>query len=112
MRSLRSAQDIFSFARHNRVEEVESLLDRGVPINVRDKYGNTILSIGCQNGHKRILKLALRRGADINCTNHRGNTALHFCFKYGFHTTLGAYLISKGADVTLRNEEGKMFSEG
>lgn len=94
------------------MEDIENLLDRGVPIDVRDKHGNTILSISCQNGHKRVLKLALRRGADINSTNHRGNSALHFCFKYGFGSTLGAYLIGKGADVSIRNCEGKTFSEG
>ena len=107
----KDVEDIFSYARHNRLSEVESLLDRGVPVNVRDQYGNTILSISCQNGHKRIMKCALRRGADINAFNYKGNSPLHFCFKYGFGSTLGAYLISKGADVTIRNHDGFLFSE-
>lgn len=37
---------IFSFARHGRVVDVESLLLRGVPVDSRDDNGNTILSIG------------------------------------------------------------------
>lgn len=56
---------------------------RGVPVDVRDKHGNTILIIACQNGNKRILKAALRRGADVNAANASGNTALHFCYAFG-----------------------------
>ena len=69
-------------------------------------YGNTLLSIACQNGLKRAAKLVLRRGADINAQNHKGNTPLHFCYTYGYGDTLGAYLTSKGADTTVRNHDG------
>lgn len=61
--------DIFSAARHNRVDSVAYLLDQGVPVNSRDAHGNTILSIACQNGLKRMAKLALRRGININSQN-------------------------------------------
>lgn len=61
--------DIFSMARHNKVIQVEELLDQGIPVNVRDSYGNTILSIACQNGLKKLVKATLRRGADINSQN-------------------------------------------
>ena len=84
-----AVEDIFSFARHNRYDEVERLLGQGVPVNVRDHFGNTILAVACQNGHKRVLKAALRRGADINSRNYKGNTALHFCYTYGYGDTLG-----------------------
>lgn len=56
---------------------------RGIPADVRDAHGNTILLVACQNGLKRVLKTALRRGADVNATNARGNTALHYCFAFG-----------------------------
>lgn len=51
-------------------------------------------------------KVALRKGADINVKNLKGNTPLHFCFQYGYGESLGAYLISKGADATARNRAG------
>lgn len=105
-----SSQDIFSLARHARVQEVEELLIRGVPITSTDENGNTILSIGCQNGSKRICKLALRFGADINQQNSSGNTPLHYCFLYQ-KDSLGRYLICKGADETIRNNDGRLYSE-
>ena len=92
--------DVFSFARHNRTKDLERLLDEsGIPANVRDPHGNTILIVACQNGLKRIAKLALRRGADINARNYKGNTCLHFCFAYvvvslPHGTTLEAYSLT------------------
>lgn len=41
-----------------------------------------------------------------------GNTPLHFCFAYGYGDTLGEYLISKGADCTIRNNDGFTCREG
>jgi len=129
--------NVFSFARHNRTKDLERLLDEsGIPANIRDPYGNTILIVACQNGLKRIAKLALRRGADINARNvrcslvlslflsvqrthththtqqYKGNTCLHFCFAYGYGDTLGRYLISKGADSNIRNVAGLTCFEG
>jgi len=86
-----------------------------------------------QAGHKRTVKALLKRFAEINprdvshrCTVHplavrisrhiptaeatppcwqdEGRTALHCCFKYG-HRELAEYLISKGADDTLRDSQ-------
>jgi hypothetical protein len=63
--------DLFSAARHNRYDSIVYMLDQGVPVSSRDAFGNTLLSIACQNGLKRIAKLALRRGANINSQNVR-----------------------------------------
>ncbi|TMW63539.1 hypothetical protein Poli38472_002480 [Pythium oligandrum] len=104
--------DVFSAARHNRIDSVTYMLDQGISVNSKDAHGNTILSIACQNGLKRMAKLALRRGANINSQNNRGNTALHFCFAYGYGDSLGEYLISKGADTRIGNDDGLVCYEG
>jgi len=75
-------ENIFSLARHNRLQAVESILSsEECIVNSFDSNGNTVLHVGCQNGNKKIVKLALRYGADISLCNYRGNTPLHFCFK-------------------------------
>ncbi|CAM9548952.1 unnamed protein product, partial [Pylaiella littoralis] len=99
-------EDIFSYARHNRVEDLERMMDQGVPADVRDSHGNTVLIVACQNGHKRALKAALRHGADPNVVNTRGNTALHYCYAFGYGGSLGRYLMEKGADSSIRNRSG------
>lgn len=107
-----AVKDVFSLARHNRVADLTALLDRGVPVDIADAHGNTILIVACQNGLKRVAKLALRRGCDIDARNSRGNTALHFCYAYGYGEGLGAYLVSKGADPAARNDAGFLPHEG
>jgi hypothetical protein len=108
--SKKDIDSIFSYTRHGRIQEVDNLLSKGVPTDVRDDNGNTILAIACQNGNKRLAKLALRRCADINASNLRGNTPLHFCYKYG-NPLLGEYLISKGADKMKQNDDGQTCND-
>jgi hypothetical protein len=78
--SEKDVEDVFSYARHGRCEEIERLFSKGLPVDVRDSYGNTVLVIACQNGNKRVAKAVLRRGANINARNHKGNTPLHYCY--------------------------------
>jgi ankyrin repeat protein len=69
------------------------------------------MDLGCTT-YRRVAKVLLRGGADICARNYRGNTPLHFCFTYGYAETLGAYLIEKGADASMRNHEGLRCDEG
>jgi hypothetical protein len=78
--------DVFSFTRHGRAGDIEAILDRGMPVDVRDGFGNTLLIIACQNGNKRVAKALLRRGANINSRNYKGNTPLHYCFQCMYST--------------------------
>lgn len=74
-------EEIFSYARHSRLDDLENLLSQGrLHVDIRDSHGNTLLITACQNGNKRIAKALLRRSANINARNHKGNTALHYAF--------------------------------
>lgn len=103
--------DIFSLARHGRYVELESLFLNGIDPDSKDSFGNTILIIAAQNGNKRIAKMALRYGAQINMFNIMGNTALHFCNEYNY-IDLAEYLISKGANQNIKNLREFKASEG
>jgi hypothetical protein len=61
-------------------------------------YSSIRHGTGTQNGNKKIVKLALKYGCEINAVNGTGNTALHFATRFG-HAELAQYLIDKGADV-------------
>jgi hypothetical protein len=103
-----------SLARHGKFEEVENLVNQSdweVPINYVDDQGRTLLHIVAQNGNKRLTKLCLRRGININAQTLTGQTALHYAFGFGF-ADLGEYLISKGADDSIRNSDGLTCYEG
>ncbi len=106
-----STIDIFSLARHGKVNQLKSILEFGIDPNSRDKFGNTLLIVGAQNGNKAIVKMALRFGAQINMTNCLGNSPLHFCYEYGY-LDLAEYLIRKGANPEISNIKGFFCKEG
>jgi hypothetical protein len=103
--------EFFSKVRHNKVAECEELVNIGFPMDARDRHGNTPLLVAAQNGHKRLVKMFLRVGANPNSTNHQGNTALHFTLSYGYQG-LANYILSKGADDTLINMKGLTCYDG
>ena len=103
--------NIFSYARHNKYAELETLFIEGLNPDSKDQNGNTILIIAAQNDNKRIVKLALRYGAQINMQNSMGNTALHFSSEYKY-INVSNYLIQKGADPNLINLRGIKAKDG
>jgi ankyrin repeat protein len=83
---------LFSKARHNKTEDAEAILDKGISIDTRDSFGNTILIIAAQNGHKAMMKLCLRKRADINSQNVR---SLHSECMVLYHSSHQIFLISE-----------------
>lgn len=61
--------------------------------------------MACQSGNKRIAKLIIKNGGNMDAQNERGNTGLHYLFAYGY-TDVAEYFISKGADEHVRNAAG------
>jgi ankyrin repeat protein len=48
---------------------VRRLLEEGVDINSKDKYGGTPLLQAAVNGHEALVRLLLEKGADVNAGN-------------------------------------------
>ena len=44
---------------------VKKLLDDGVDVNTKYRYGATVLSYACDRGHVEVVKLLIARGADV-----------------------------------------------
>jgi len=93
---------VFSAARHGRYREVEQAFAMGFDPCSQDSFGNTLFHIACQNCNKRMGKLAIKNGGNMDIQNCRGNTGLHFLFAYGY-VDIAEYFVSKGADETLQN---------
>jgi ankyrin repeat protein len=70
-------------------------------VNMVDDQGNTLLLIAVQNGHEKIPKFLLEKGANPNHQNNQGQTALHYAMTYGFYE-LGSWLVDsvEGAACT------------
>ena len=90
------------------IELLENELDyNNILINdyVDNDNGNTLLHAASIVGSKKIVKLLLRRGININSVNKNNNTAAHLAFQFKYNE-LGEYLISKGCDDSLLNLKG------
>ena len=71
-----------------------------------DSHGNTLLSLACQQVNQRIVEMLLDRRANINHQNNLGNTPLHYAMAYEPEGSLGEYLIGRGADDMIENNDG------
>jgi hypothetical protein len=60
------ADAFWEAARKGDVATVKKLLDEGVDVNTRFRYGATALSYASDRGHLEVARLLLERGADVN----------------------------------------------
>ena len=60
------ADALSAAARKGDAAAVKALLDEGVDVNTKYRYGVTVLIYACDHGHLDVVKLLLDRGADVN----------------------------------------------
>lgn len=63
-------------ARQGDVETLQPLLAAGIPINLQDEKGNSLLMLASYHGHHEAVVLLLNHGADPDRRNDRGQTPL------------------------------------
>lgn len=51
-------------------------LDAGVPVELTDQDGNTLLMLAAYHGHARLVRALVERGADSGRLNDRGQSPL------------------------------------
>eukprot|EP00562_Extubocellulus_spinifer_P028296 CAMPEP_0178653632 /NCGR_PEP_ID=MMETSP0698-20121128/23300_1 /TAXON_ID=265572 /ORGANISM="Extubocellulus spinifer, Strain CCMP396" /LENGTH=667 /DNA_ID=CAMNT_0020295445 /DNA_START=452 /DNA_END=2452 /DNA_ORIENTATION=+ len=89
-----------------RVNEVRSLLRRGVPVNAVDNNGETPLHWASWNGHSKVATMLLDSGANANAVNGHDNTPLHFASWNG-HSKVAKTLLAEGANVNAVGKSGR-----
>ena len=70
--------DLIYGGRAGDVDEIRESLAAGAPVDGRDANGTTALMMAAANGHVEAMQVLLSAGADINATNERENTSLHW----------------------------------
>jgi len=60
------ADALSAAARKGDATAVKALLDEGVDVNTKYRYGVTALIYACDHGHLDVVKLLVDRGADVN----------------------------------------------
>lgn len=106
-------QKIHSAIRWNKpLDTIEELLVSADAANIMDESnGNRPIHIASQNGHDKIVRLLIQKGATINPQNMKGNTPLHMAIGYDYYDT-AVLLIEAGADLNMINSAGFEANKG
>jgi ankyrin repeat protein len=97
--------DLAEAAKFGNTDLVKDILDEGVDVNIKTKYGSGALADATCNGQVEAVRLLLERGADVNQTSSSGWTALMCAIALGREVILDM-LLSHWPDVNARTEEG------
>ena len=70
------AHEMFDLARHGQGERLAAYVDAGVPVDLTDASGNTLLMLAAYHGHATTVARLAGRGADVDRLNDRGQSPL------------------------------------
>ena len=70
------AHQVLELARTGEVERLEAYLAAGVPVNLTDAAGNTLVMLAAYHGHAETVTALAVRGADVDRVNDRGQSPL------------------------------------
>ncbi len=73
---LQYVQSLFDHAREGRTSDLTAALDAGVPVNLTNSAGDTLLILAAYHVHPETVGALLSRGADTSRVNDMGQTAL------------------------------------
>ncbi|XP_055506007.1 tonsoku-like protein [Leucoraja erinacea] len=91
------------------LKHVQSLVEKGHPLNPRDNCGWTPLHEACNHGYLEIVRFLLHHQANVNDAGGgphcEGITPLHDAIACG-NFSVAELLVQKGASVSVRNAKG------
>ncbi|WP_046500735.1 ankyrin repeat domain-containing protein [Streptomyces odonnellii] len=70
------ATKIFDLARHGETGALTAYIDAGVPVNLTNDRGDSLLMLAAYHGHAGTVAALLERGAEASRANDRGQTPL------------------------------------
>ncbi|GGH63879.1 ankyrin repeat domain-containing protein [Rothia aerolata] len=94
---------VFDLARDNKPIALKSLIDQGVPVDLTDSKGDTLLILATYHENREVVEMLLEAGANINALNNRGQTPL-LCAVFRNNAELTQLLLQAGADTTLGHQ--------
>ena len=91
------AHQMFDWARAGDSERLSAYVDAGVPVNLTDASGNTLLMLAAYHGHAATVKALADLAADVDRVNDRGQSPLAGAVFKGEQEVVAA-LLAAGAD--------------
>ncbi|WP_411106601.1 ankyrin repeat domain-containing protein [Streptomyces sp. cmx-4-9] len=91
------ATKIFDLARQGEAATLAAYVDAGVPANLTNDRGDTLVMLAAYHGHAEAVTVLLDRGAEADRPNDRGQTPLAGAVFKGEEAVIRA-LLAGGAD--------------
>ncbi|MEV8319680.1 ankyrin repeat domain-containing protein [Streptomyces sp. NPDC059900] len=91
------ATKIFDVARQGDTAALSAYVDAGVPANLTNDSGDSLVMLAAYHGHADAVRALLERGGDANRANDRGQTPLAGAVFKGEDAVIRA-LLDGGAD--------------
>lgn len=101
---------LFDRARAGEAERVAAYVDAGVPVELTDAAGNTLLMLAAYHGHAAVVQKLIERGAVVDALNDRGQTPLAGAVFKGY-TEVVEVLIAAGADPDLGSPSARATAQ-
>lgn len=98
--ALELAAKLFDYARAGDVSSLSPYLAAGIPTNLTNHEGNTLLMLAAYNGQKETVELLLSKNADTNVLNARGQSPIAGAVFKGYDEIV-KLLVKGGADIRL-----------
>ena len=88
---------VFDLARGGHADELAGYVDAGVPVNLTNDKGDTLLILAAYHQHLATVEVLLAREADTSRSNDRGQTALAAAV-FRRSSDITSALVAAGAD--------------
>jgi ankyrin repeat protein len=100
------AHRMFELAREGETEELTAYVDAGLPVNLTNDKGDTLLILAAYHDHPETVAALLQHGADTKRLNNRGQSALAAAvFRRSERGVLA--LLAAGADPSAGNPSAR-----
>ena len=108
------ASKVFDLAREGKTTELDQYITAGIPVNLTNSKGDTVLMLASYHGHLETVNMLLDKEADANALNDRGQSIVAGAVFKGYDDVVKA-LFEKGADVRLGHpnavDSARMFKK-
>ena len=88
---------LFDFARQGKTPELRQYLTAGIPLNLPNHKGDTLLMLASYYGQVETLQMLVEKGADVNVLNDRGQSPMAGAVFKGYDEVV-KILVEAGAD--------------
>ena len=92
------ARWLFDRARAGDAGQLAARIETGMPVNLTDAHGNTLLMLAAYHGHAATVETLIDRGATVDAVNERGQTPLAGAVFKGYEDVVRV-LLDAGAQI-------------